>query len=82
MMTKGTPAKSRFQKTLEQACQGTSVTTKELIAELTKYDLEAIREGEMTADDLKPLVFDIADGKDNANIYRVEQKSSNVLEAE
>lgn len=82
IMSKENSAKNILQKTLTEACQGTSVTTRELIAELSKYDLTAIREGEMTADDLKPLVLDIADGKDNVNVYRVEQKNSGVADAE
>lgn len=72
-MTKEKTRKSIFQKTLEKACSGTSVTTRELIAALNSYDLAAIREGEMDAEDLKTLVLDIADSKDNASRYRVEQ---------
>jgi exopolyphosphatase/pppGpp-phosphohydrolase len=72
-MAKEKTTKSPFQKTLEKACAGTSVTTRELVAALNTYDLAAIREGDMDAKDLKSLVMDIADSKDNASRYRVEQ---------
>lgn len=71
-MNKDNTSKNPLQKILEKACKGTAVTTRELITALSAYDLAAIREGEITAEDLKTIVSDIADDKENADRYRVE----------
>lgn len=68
---------SLLHTTLKSACKGTSVTTRELLKELTSEDLVEIKTGEMTVDDLKNVVLDLADNKDNAKLYRINVKDNN-----
>ena len=63
-----------LQFILKTACTGTSVTTRDLIKELTKDDLADIKNGYMTANDLTDLVMELADNKDNKQLYRVKAK--------
>jgi hypothetical protein len=67
---------SFLQTILETACKGTSITARELIKELTAADLAEIMSGDMTAADLKSLVLDLADDKDNAQLYRIKVKNN------
>lgn len=67
---------SVLQTTLEAACKGTSVTTRELIKELTIDDIADIKSGDLTTADLVNIVLDMADDKDNAKLYRVKVKSN------
>jgi hypothetical protein len=66
---------SVLQSILETACKGTSVTTRELIKELTIDDLADIKSGDMSAADLTSLVLELADNKDNEVLYRVKVKN-------
>lgn len=65
-----------LQTILETACKGTSVTTRELLKELTTDDLADIRNGDMTFEDIVSLVMDLADNKDNITLYRVKVKNT------
>ena len=65
-----------LQAILETSCKGTSVTTRELIKELTIDDLADIKNGDMTATDLTNLVVELADYKDNIKLYRVKVKNT------
>ncbi len=67
---------SVLQTILETACKGTSVTTRELLKELTIDDLADIRNGDMTTDDIVSLVLELADNKDNIKLYRVKVKNT------
>ena len=67
-MTKEENTLSPLQLTLREACDGTSVSTRELLKELSSVDLAAIREGELTIDDLKEIVLDLALRYDDSNI--------------
>lgn len=55
---------SPIQILLSQACEGSLVTTRELVKTLSLSDLAALREGELTVDDLKEIVADIASQKE------------------
>ncbi len=72
---------SLLQRILEKACKGTSVTTRELFVELTQDDLASVKNGELTAEDLRLLVLDLADSKENAQLYRVKGKDFEPLES-
>ena len=65
-----------LQTILETACKGTSITTRELIKELTMDDLADIKNGEITATDLTNLVLELADNKDNIMSYRLKVKNT------
>ena len=65
-----------LQSILEIACQGTSVTARELIKELSADDLADIKTGYMTAADLTSMVVELADNKDNEKLYRVKVKNT------
>ncbi len=67
---------SVLQSILEAACKGTSITTRELIKELTIDDLADIKSGDMSAADLMSLVLELADNKDNEVLYRVKVKNT------
>ena len=67
---------SSLQAILEAACKGTSVTTRELLKELTTDDLADIRYGDMTISDLMNLVLELADNKDNIKLYRIKVKNT------
>jgi hypothetical protein len=67
---------SVLQTILKTACKGTSVTTRELLKELTTDDLADIRNGDMTTDDIVSLVLELADNKDNIKLYRVKVKNT------
>ncbi len=55
---------SPTQLILSQACEGSIVTTRELVKTLSLSDLAALREGDLTVDDLKEIVLDIASQKE------------------
>ena len=57
---------SPLQLALRQACAGTTITTRELIKELSFSDLADLREGELTVDDLREIVLDLASAKDDS----------------
>lgn len=67
-----------MQKVLRTACKGTSVTIRELFMELTQQDLADIKNGDLLAADLRNLVMDMADSKDNVFLYRVNVRHNNV----
>ena len=68
-----------FQKFLLKACQGTSVTPRDLVSALTLEDIAAIKSGEMVVGDVLEIVVDLADSKDNELLYKVPmgKKDSN-----
>lgn len=53
-----------LQKILLEACKGINIETRELLKSLSHDDLLSIKEGDLTADDLREIAFDIADSKD------------------
>jgi hypothetical protein len=65
-----------LQEVLKAACKGTSVTTRELIKELTIDEVADIKNGYITAADLIDLVMDLAESKDNIELYRVKVKNT------
>tara|TARA_R110002096_G_scaffold78934_11_gene185512 strand:+ start:1227 stop:1478 length:252 start_codon:yes stop_codon:yes gene_type:complete len=67
---------SVLQAALETACKGTSVTTRELVKELTVDEIAEIKSGDITAADLVNLVLELADNKDNATLYRIKVKNN------
>ncbi len=62
---------SPLQIMLKQACADTSVTTRELVKELSFSDLTDLREGELTVDDLREIVLDLASGKDDSIRFKI-----------
>ena len=58
---------SPTQLILSQACEGSIVTTRELLKTLSLTDLAAMREGDLTIEDLKEIVSDIASQKEVAS---------------
>ena len=69
-----------LQIMLRQACAGTSVSTRELVKELTFSDLANLREGEMTVDNLKEIVSDLAAGKDDINPFDTSFENDGISE--
>ena len=65
-----------LQAALEVACKGTTVTPRELIKELSKDELLEIKSGDLTVADLRNLVTEMADDKDNIEQYRINVKNS------
>ena len=55
---------------LRKACDGTPMTVKELISGLTPVQLNSLRQGELDLEDLKSIVSDLLDEKDNFSLYR------------
>ena len=62
---------SEFQLLLLAACEGTSVTTRELIKELSSEEVTLIKSGDITLNEIKEIVLDLADSKDNEPLYKV-----------
>ncbi len=62
---------NEFQRLLQRACKGTSVTTRDLVRELTLNDIASIKTGEIGLDYIKEIVSDLADSKDNESLYKV-----------
>lgn len=54
-----------LQSLLSIACEGTSVTVRELIKVLSIEEITMIKSGDLTLDDLKEIVCDIADSQRN-----------------
>ena len=67
---------SDLQTILETACKGTSITTRELIKELTADDLADIKNGDLPVEDINSLVLELADNKDNIALYRIKVKNN------
>ena len=55
---------SHAQIILYHACEGSVVTTRELVKTPSLSDFAALREGYLTVDDLKEFVLDIASQKE------------------
>ena len=62
--------------TLNLACIGTLISPKELLRQLTASEVTSIMEGELTVEDLRTIVQELVEDKENALIYRVPSKSS------
>ena len=60
-----------FQWALKCACEGTDVTTRELLKTLAWDDIARIKEGEITVEDLRLTVMELADSKEKAALYTV-----------
>ena len=72
---------SPLHETLSKACKGFDIETRELLKALTHDDLASIKEGELTADDLREIARDIADSKsnfDNSNQQPAETIPTNI----
>ena len=72
---------SPLHKTLSEACKGFDIETRELLKALTHDDLASIKEGELTADDLREIARDIADSKsdfDNTSQKPAETIPTNI----
>jgi len=65
---------NEFQLLLLAACEGTSVTTRELVKELSSEEITLIKSGEISLDDIKEIVNDLADSKDNEPLYKVSMR--------
>lgn len=65
---------SPLQKTLLEACKGFDIETRELLKALTHEDLVSIKEGELTATDLREIAYDIADSKND--VEKTEAQSA------
>ena len=70
-MTSESHELSQLQIMLKQACAGTSVSTRELVKELSFSNLTDLREGELTVDDLREIVLDLASGKDDSILFEI-----------
>lgn len=68
-MINGNNVNKRFQKMLEKACKGTLVEPKELSQELVTGSYKALREIDLSLEDLKAIVSDIEDTKEIAVMY-------------
>ena len=62
---------TEFQRFLQAACKGTTVTPRELVVALTIDDIRRIKSGDLIIDDVREIVKDLADSKDNAAIYKI-----------
>ncbi len=58
-----------FNKLIGKACKGTTVTTKELLRELVDNGYQNFKELDLTLEDLKMIVSDIADSKEISALY-------------
>ncbi len=65
-----------FQKLINQVCQGTTVTPRELIGVLTVEDIASINAEELLPDDLSEIVRDLEDSKLNDPVYRIHGNRS------
>ena len=65
---------SEFQLLLLAACDGTSVTTRELVKEFSLEEIALIKSGDITLDEIKEIVLDLADSKDNEPLYKIPTK--------
>ena len=63
------PTNKSFNKLVEIACKSTNVSTKELLRELVNYGYQDFKELDLTLEDLKMIVSDIADSKEIATLY-------------
>ena len=66
--------------TLSLACLETSVSTKELLRKLTTSEVTSIMDGELTIEDLKIIVQELVEDKENVLIYRTPVKGVGTLE--
>lgn len=58
------PNNKSFNKLIGKACKGTTVSTKELLRELVYIGYKNFKELDLTLEDLKIIVSDIADSKE------------------
>lgn len=65
---------NEFQSLLLAACEGTSVTTRELVKELSSEEITLIKSGDITLDEIKEIVLDLADSKNNEPLYKVPMR--------
>lgn len=63
------PTNKSFNRLLEIACKGTTVSTKELLRELVNYGYQNFKDLDLTLEDLKMIVSDIADSKEISALY-------------
>ena len=71
---------NEFQSFLIAACEGTSVTTRELVKELSLEDIALIKSGDISLDEIKEIVLDLADAKDNELLYKVTIRKKGITE--
>ena len=71
---------NEFQSLLLAACKGTSITTRELVKELSFEEITLIKSGDISLEEIKEIVIDLADTKDNEQLYKVSlgKKSTDV----
>ena len=58
---------SPLQQILLEACEGFDIETRELLKALTHDVLVSIKEGELTANDLREIARDIAESKNDVD---------------
>lgn len=80
-MKKESNTSNVFQAIVQKACEGTSITTKELIKTLDWEDIARIKEGELTVEDLRLTVLELADSKDMAAVYTTAPSSNGSFSA-
>ncbi len=65
---------NEFQSQLQAACEGTSVSTRELVKELSVEEIALIKSGDISLEEIKETVRDLADTKDNEQLYKVSTR--------
>ena len=69
-----------FNRLLAKACKGTSITPRELLRELIGIGYQNVSDIDFSLEDLKEIVADLVDSKDNAAIYNIPSSSRKVTE--
>ena len=62
---------SDLNQILTSACEGSEITFRELYTVLTPQDIQGIKTGEIGLEDLKDIVNELLDSKENAESYKV-----------
>ena len=71
-----------LHQVLSLACEGSCVTFRELFTTLSQEEIQAIKAGEIGIDDLKEIVNDLADSKQNTDHYKVPMRNNQSQETE
>ena len=62
---------SDLNQILKSACDGSEITFRELFTVLSPEDIQAIKTGEIGLEDLKDIVKELLDSKENIGSYKV-----------
>lgn len=65
---------NEFRSLLLAACEGTSVTTRELIKAFSPEEITLIKAGDISFTDIQEVVSELADTKDNETAYKIAMK--------